>query len=83
MQLWMLLCSVGMATLVGFAYLARYAFDRDWVLPAILLLELIVGGIVYRVALESSVERGYRERERIIDALSKGASPVSSTLGLG
>ncbi len=83
MQLWMLLCSVGMASLVGFAYLARYAFNRDWVLPAVLLLELIVGAIVYRIALDSAVTRGYRERERIIDALSKGASPVSSTPGLG
>ena len=82
MQLWMLLCSVGMASLVGFAYLARYAFNRDWVLPAILLLELIIGVIVYRIALESAVKRGHREREKIIDALSKGASPISSTLGL-
>ncbi len=81
-QLWILLCTIGMAVLVGFAYLARWAFDSDWALLGVLLFEFAIGSVVYRVALESAVERGMRDRERIIDALSKTSSPVGGSLGL-
>jgi ABC-2 type transport system permease protein len=81
-QLWILLCTVGMAVLVGIGYLARWAFDSDWALLGMLLVEFAVGAVVYRVALDSAVERGMRDRERIIDALSKGSSPVGGSLGL-
>lgn len=81
-QLWILLCSIGMAVLVGFAYLARWAFDSDWALLGVLLFEFAIGAVVYRVALDSAVERGIHDRERIIDALSKTSSPVGGSLGL-
>jgi len=81
-QLWVLLCTIGMAVLVGFAYLARWAFDSDWAMLGVLLFEFAVGYVVYRVALDSAVERGIAGRERIIDALSKTSSPVAGSLGL-
>ena len=81
-QLWILLCTIGMAVLVGFAYLARWAFDSDWALLGVLLFEFTIGYVVYRVALDTAVERGVDQRERIIDALSKTSSPVGGSLGL-
>jgi ABC-2 type transport system permease protein len=81
-QLWILLCTLGMAALVGFAYLARWAFDSDWALLAVLLFEFAIGSVVYRVALDSAVERGMHDRERMIDALSRTSSPVGGSLGL-
>ena len=79
MQLWFLLSSAGMFLLMAFAFLAQWALDSHWALVGVLALEFAIGLIVYRIALDSAVERGLRERERIIDALSKGASPI----GLG
>jgi ABC-2 type transport system permease protein len=70
-----------MAVLVGFAYLARWAFDSDWALLAVLVFEFIIGYVVYRVALDSAVARGISERERILDALSKTSSPIGGSLG--
>lgn len=77
MQLWILLCSIGMFLLIGFAFLARYAFHADWVLFLVLASEFLIGLIVYRFAIESVVEKGMRDRERIVEALSKSASPIS------
>ncbi len=79
MQLWFLLSSAGMFLLVGFAFLARWALQTNWALLGVLLLEFAIGIVVYRIATESAVERGLRDRERVIEALSKGSSPI----GLG
>ncbi len=77
MQIWLLICSLGLFVLVGFAFLARYALQRDSALLAVLGLELLVGLIAYRFSLESAVERGVRDREAIVQSLSKNSSPVS------
>ena len=79
MQFWFLLASIGMFLLVGFAFLARWAVQSDWALLGVLLVEFLVGLIVYRVATQSAIERGLRDREQLIEALSRGTSPV----GLG
>jgi hypothetical protein len=79
MQLWFVVCSVGMFLLVGFAFLARWALQTNWALLAVLLVEFGIGLIVYRVATQSAVERGLRDREKLLKALSKGPSPI----GLG
>ena len=79
MQLWLLLCSLGMFLLIGFAFLARWVVQNNWALLGVLLVELLIGLIAYRIATQSAVERANREREQIIEALSKGPSPV----GLG
>ncbi len=78
-QLWLMLCSIGMFVLIGFAFLARFAFDSEWALLAVLLVEFVTGFIFYRIATQNAIDRGMRERERLLDALSKGPSPI----GLG
>jgi hypothetical protein len=77
MQLRLTATSLGMLLLLGFAFAARWAVERNWALLAVLAFEFLIGLIVYRLATESAVARGTRERERILDELSKGASPVS------
>jgi ABC-2 type transport system permease protein len=79
MQLWLLLCSLGMFLLLGSAFLAQWALNSNWALLGVLAIEFVIGLIVYRVALDSAVERGLRDREQLIDALSKGSAPI----GLG
>ena len=81
MQLWVLACTIGMAVLVGFAYLARWALDSEWALLGVLLFEFAIGCVFYKVALDSAVEKGVAERERIIDALSKTSSPIGGSVG--
>ncbi|MBV9759977.1 MAG: hypothetical protein JO340_05390 [Acidobacteriaceae bacterium] len=79
MQLWFFSATLGMFLLMAFAFLAQWALDTHWALLAVLALELAIAFIFYRIALGSAAERGVQDREKIVDALSKGASP----LGLG
>ncbi|MBV8828974.1 MAG: hypothetical protein JO108_07055 [Acidobacteriaceae bacterium] len=78
-QLWFFGCSLGMFVLVGFAYLARWAFQTDWALVGVLLLEFAVGLIAYRIATQSALEYASTHREDIIDKLSKNLSPIGSS----
>ena len=80
MQLWLLVSALGMFVLVGLGFLARWAADAEWAMPAVLAVELIIAYIVYRVATDSAVEKALAQRERLIDSLSKGAASV---MGLG
>jgi ABC-2 type transport system permease protein len=77
MQLRLTATSLGMILLLGFAFAARWALRTDWALLAVLAFEFLIGLIVYRVATESAVARGTRERERILAELSKGPNPIS------
>ena len=78
MQLWLIGCSLGTYLLVGFAFLAQWAFRSDAALLGILLLEFVIGVIVYKIATDSALAHGLRNREQLVDALSKGASPISA-----
>jgi hypothetical protein len=78
MQLWLLLSSIGIFALVGFAFLARWAFQSDAALLGVLLLEFMIGVIFYFIATDSAVERGIRDREKMIAALSRTGSPLAS-----
>jgi ABC-2 type transport system permease protein len=79
MQLWLMLCTIGIFILVGFAFLARWAFQSDVALLGVLLLEFVIGVIFYFIATDSAVEHGLRDREKMIGALSRSGSPI----GLG
>ncbi len=72
---------MGMCVLVGFGFLARWALDTNWAMLCVLAVELIIGYIVYRVAMDSAVEKAIDRREQVIDALSKG--PGAAVLGIG
>jgi len=69
-QLWLLLSSLGIATLLGFGLLAEYAIGSHWAFWGVAALEFAIGVIVYRVATESAVERAVREQERLLQTLS-------------
>jgi ABC-2 type transport system permease protein len=77
MQLRLMATSLGLLLLLGFAFAARWAVRANWAFLAVLAFEFGIGVIVYRVATESAVARATRERERILDDLSRGASPIS------
>jgi ABC-2 type transport system permease protein len=79
MQLWFLGASLSMFLLVGFALLAGWALATNWAIVAVLVLEFSIGLIVYRISLHSATERAMRDRERILDELSKNAAPISSS----
>lgn len=71
-QVWMLLSSVGVALLLSFAYLARYALRSNWAFWAVAAIEFGIGVVVYRIATDSAVERAMRGRERLLEVLSGG-----------
>ena len=77
MQLWFLMSSCGMFLLVGFAFLARWALQNDWAYVGVMAVEFAIGLIVYRVAMQSALERATNGREQMLEALSKSASPVA------
>ena len=77
MQLWFALCSIGMFLLMSLAFLARWATQGNWAFLAVLLIEFLIGLIVYHVATESAVQRAMRNQEKILDDLSRGTAPVN------
>jgi ABC-2 type transport system permease protein len=77
-SLWFLLALVVIAVPVGLAYAARWAFDSDWAFFAVLSVDFVIAAIVYSVASESAIARAVRDRERILDALGKGADLIES-----
>jgi ABC-2 type transport system permease protein len=78
-QLILLACYISMAIPIGLAYLARWATDQEWTFFAVLAFDIFAAAVFYFVSLDAVVAKGERNREQIIDALSKGANPI----GLG
>ncbi len=78
LQLWLLLCMLGMGLLVGAAYLAEWALDAYWALFGVLALEFVLGLIVYKVSADSAVEHAERDREVLLDALSRSSGMMGS-----
>lgn len=77
MQIWFFLCAIGLGILMGFAFLARWAFDSDWALGGVFAIEFAIGVIFYCIATNSAIERAQARREKILEALMKGSSPVA------
>jgi ABC-2 type transport system permease protein len=78
-QLILLASYILMAVPIGLAFLARWATGKNWVFFAVLTFDLFAAACFYYVSLEPVMAMGIRDRERIIDALSKGSDPI----GLG
>ncbi len=78
-QLILLACYVCMAIPIGLAYLARWATDREWAFFVVLAFDIFAAAAFYFVSLETVIAKGERNREQLIDALSKGSDPI----GLG
>jgi ABC-2 type transport system permease protein len=77
-SLWLLICFIFMTVPIGLAFVAKWAVGRDWAFFAVLLVDLLIGAIFYYVATESAVEKGEQERERVLDALSKGSGLMTT-----
>ena len=77
-SLWLLICFVLMVIPVGLAFVAQWAFGSDLAFFGVLAIDFLIGAIFYAVATESAVERAERERERLLDALSKGPGLMST-----
>ncbi|MGA7410949.1 MAG: hypothetical protein WBW33_10720 [Bryobacteraceae bacterium] len=78
-QLILIACYLCMAIPIGLAYLARWATGLEWTFLAVLAFDIFAAAIFYVVSLDSAIAKGERNREQLIDALSKGADPI----GLG
>jgi ABC-2 type transport system permease protein len=78
LSLWFLLVLVVLAVPVGLAFAARWAFDSEWAFFTVLGVDFLIGVIVYYVATESAIVRAEHNRERMLDALAKGADPIES-----
>jgi ABC-2 type transport system permease protein len=61
----------------GLAYLARYALASEAAFFGVLALDAIVGGIVYKIALDSAVELAASSKELLLGALAAGDGPIS------
>jgi hypothetical protein len=66
---------------IGLAYWARAVFENEIVFGAVLLIAAIVGGIFYRVGLDSAVDSATaaRSREAMLIQLSRSDGPLSIT----
>ncbi len=62
---------------VALAYLARYAFASETAFFAVLIIDAAIGAVVYRIAIQSSVETAVRTRETVVQLLSAGGGPMS------
>jgi len=60
------------------AYLARYAFDSQFVFYVILTLAAGLGAAIYWMAMESAVASAHKRREAILAELSSGEGPLSA-----
>lgn len=62
---------------IALAYWARIVFASDVVFIAIMLMAAIVGGILYKIALDSAVAAADRGRESILLQLAQSDGPLS------
>jgi ABC-2 type transport system permease protein len=63
---------------VGLAYMARWAFDSEWMFWLVLAFAALLAAVVYWIALESAVERAESHREQFVTALASGEGPIAS-----
>jgi ABC-2 type transport system permease protein len=61
---------------VFLAYLARYAFDNQFVFYAILACAAALGAAIYWMAMQSAVAAAHNHRETILAELSRGEGPM-------
>ena len=64
---------------IGLAYWARAVFGNELVFAAMLLVAAVIGGVVYKVGLDSAANAADRRREAILLQLSRSDGPLSVT----
>ena len=58
------------------AYVARVVFSSETAFLIVLAFAGVLGGVIYRIAMESAVEAAFRRREQILTELSRTEGPV-------
>ncbi|HVV44037.1 MAG TPA: hypothetical protein VHC72_02500, partial [Bryobacteraceae bacterium] len=64
---------------IGLAYWARAVFESEIVFSGVLLIAAMVGGVFYKVGLDSAMSAGTHRREQILMQLSRADGPLSLT----
>jgi len=64
---------------IGLAYWARAVFESEIVFCGVLLIAAIVGGIFYKVGLDSALSAAVSGRESMLIQLSRADGPLSTT----
>jgi ABC-2 type transport system permease protein len=64
---------------IGLAYWARAVFHNELVFGGMLLMAALIGGIFYKVGLDSAVSTAENRRESILLELSRSDGPLSIT----
>jgi ABC-2 type transport system permease protein len=60
------------------AYVARYAFSSQLAFAIVLALAAAIGGVMYKIGLDSAVSAATTHREHLLGELSKGDGPLVS-----
>ncbi|HYP06728.1 MAG TPA: hypothetical protein VER03_10905 [Bryobacteraceae bacterium] len=76
-QAYLLLLYPAAAGPVALAFGARFAFDSEAAFYGVLLLDLLIGLVLYSIALESSAKTAEHNREGIVQALSRAEGPAA------
>jgi ABC-2 type transport system permease protein len=63
---------------VGLAYLARWAFESQIAFFAVLAVDMLIGLVTYRIALDSAVADAERLKEKMVADLCAGEAPIAS-----
>lgn len=63
---------------VGLAFAARFAFESQAAFYGVLLLDAVIGVVVYHIALDSAEAAALRRQEELVADLSKGPGLVSA-----
>jgi ABC-2 type transport system permease protein len=62
---------------LGLAYWARAVFQNEWIFAALLVVAAAVGGVFYKVGLDSAVNTAGSKREAMLLQLSRSEGPLS------
>jgi ABC-2 type transport system permease protein len=62
---------------IALAYGARFAFDTHVAFYAVIAFDLLLGLVVYSLAMESTLQAASLRKEEIITALSRGEGPIT------
>lgn len=64
---------------IGLAYWAREVFESEVVFCGVLLIAAVVGGVFYKVGLDSALSAAANGRESMLMQLSRSDGPLSTT----
>jgi ABC-2 type transport system permease protein len=77
-QALLLLIYPAIAVPLSLAYVARWALESEAAFFGVLAFVAVLGGVVYWIALESSVASLERSREAVVAALSERGGPIAA-----